>query len=128
VGPAEAVILGRILTLAGEQGLGEVAAIAIRDGRVLAAGSRPEVELLVGPRTRRIALGPDEVALPGLTDSHLHLAAASIALDQIELTDDATLEDGLRRIARAHAVADPGAWLAGHGWMRDRWGGWPTAT
>ena len=122
------VILGRILTLAGERGLGEVAAIAIRDGRVLAAGSRPEVELLVGPRTHRIELGPDEVALPGLTDSHLHLAAASIALDQIELTDDATLEDGLRRIARAHALADPGAWLAGHGWMRDRWGGWPTAT
>lgn len=128
MGPAELVILGRILTLAGEDGLGEVAAIAIRDGRVLAAGSRPEVEVLVGPSTRRIELGADEVGLPGLTDGHLHLADASIALDQIELTDDATLEDGLRRIARAHALADPGAWLTGHGWARDRWGGWPTAT
>ena len=125
--PAGSVVLGRILTLAGDHGLGEVAAIAIRDGCVVAAGSRSDVEVLIGRRTRRIELGPDEVALPGLTDSHLHLAEAAIAIDAIQLARAETLEDGLGRIAEAHQTADSSAWLTGHGWARDRWGGWPTA-
>ena len=27
----------------------------------------------------------------------------------------------------APLAADPDAWLQGHGWDSDRWGGWPTA-
>lgn len=121
------MIFGRILTLAGAAGLGEVGAIAIRDGRVIAAGDRAQVEVLVGRGTRRIVLGSDEVGLPGLTDSHLHLADASIAIDQVQLADAPTLEEGLGRIARAHDMLESGAWLTGNGWAADRWGGWPTA-
>ena len=36
--------------------------------------------------------------------------------------------DGLERVRAAHvSLADPGAWLEGHGWDVDRWGRWPTA-
>ncbi len=104
-----------------------MAGIAIRRGRVIAAGDLDELEPLVGPQTRRIRLEPGEVALPGLTDSHLHLGNAALALTEVQLADAATLEDGLRTIARAHAALDADAWLTGHGWANDRWGGWPTA-
>ncbi|HEY7826639.1 MAG TPA: hypothetical protein VIB99_00310, partial [Candidatus Limnocylindrales bacterium] len=65
--PAELAIFGRVVTLAGSRGLAEVGAIAVRAGRVVASGPAAEIEAVVGPATVRLELGPDEVALPGLT-------------------------------------------------------------
>ena len=126
-GPADLLIVGRILTLAGSRGLGEVEAIAIRGTRVVATGARSDVEALSGPGTRRLALDPSELALPGLTDSHLHLADAAIALGELQLADAPDLAMGLDRVRLADAAAPPGAWITGNGWAVDRWGGWPTA-
>jgi predicted amidohydrolase YtcJ len=126
--PLDALITGRIATLAGERGFGWVEAIGIRDGRVAFAGSEVYLETRADPFTERIALAPDEVALPGLTDAHLHLAGAALATRQVDLSDSPSIEDGLLRLRRAHETApDPETWLVGHGWDSDRWGGWPTA-
>jgi hypothetical protein len=126
-GPADLVVVGRILTLAGSHGLGEVGGIAIRGRRVIAAGAPSDIEALSGPRTRRLVLDPGELALPGLTDSHLHLADAAIALGELQLADAPDLADGLDRVRLADAAAQPGAWITGNGWAVDRWGGWPMA-
>lgn len=119
---------GRIATLAGDQGFGWVEAIGVTDGRVAFAGSAVDLETRADPHTRRIELDPDEVAIPGLTDAHLHLAEGGLSLDRIDLTPTPTLDAGLEMIRAAHlALADPDAWLEGHGWHNDRWGVWPTA-
>ena len=126
---AEHIIRGRIATLAGESGWGWVEAIAIRSGRVVAAGRAADIEGLSGPGTRRFDLEPDEVAIPGLTDAHIHLADAAVGLHQVDLSSAPTVGEGLRRVAAAHAaLVDPDAWLLGQGWEADRWGGWPVAT
>ncbi len=126
--PLDALVTGRIATLAGRAGFGWVEAVGIRDGRVAFAGSEVELETRADPFTRRIALAPDEVAIPGLTDAHLHLAQAARALTQIDLSTAATIEGGMAAVAAAHAAtADRDAWLDGHGWDADRWGRWPTA-
>ena len=125
--PLDTLVTGRIATLAGEVGYGWVEAIGIRDGRVAFAGSEVDLETRADPFTRRIRLEPDQVAIPGLTDAHLHLAQAAIAARQVDLTDAATLGEGLVRLAAAHAALPAGAWLEGHGWDSDRWGRWPTA-
>ena len=117
---------GRIATLAGDSGFGWVEAIGVTDGRVAFAG--------LGGRARdagRPAHPPDRARsrrgrVPGLTDAHLHLADAALAARPVDLTQrDA--RGRARRIAAAHAATPPGAWLEGHGWDHDRWGGWPTA-
>jgi predicted amidohydrolase YtcJ len=126
--PLDALITGRIATLAGDSGFGWVEAIGIRDGRVAFAGSEVDLETRADPFTERIALEPDEVALPGLTDAHMHLARAAVATRHVDLTGTATMEEGLARIGKAHdALSDGSTWLEGHGWDSDRWGGWPTA-
>ena len=127
--PLDALITGRIATLAGDRGFGWVEAIGIRDGRVAFAGSEVALETRADPFTERIALGPDEVALPGLTDAHLHLAGSAVAAREVDLSDAMTIEDGMARVKAAHAaLTDPSAWLGGHGWDSDRWGRWPTAS
>ena len=126
--PLDTLVTGRIATLAGADGFGWVEAIGIRDGRVAFAGSEVDLETRADPFTRRIALEPDQVAIPGLTDAHLHLAQAALARRQVDLTDAETLAVGLERVRVAHlALRDQAAWLEGHGWDSDRWGGWPTA-
>lgn len=118
---------GRIATLAGDRGFGWVEAVGISGGRVAFAGSAIDLETRADPHTRRIELDADEVAIPGLTDAHLHLAEGGLSLDRIDLTGTPTLEAGLETIAAAHAaLVDPDAWLEGHGWHNDRWGTWPT--
>src|SRR5262245_30766662 len=126
---AELLITGRIATLGSDdpESFDRVEAIAIAGGRVVASGTETEVDGVAGPATRRLRLGPDEVAVPGLTDSHLHLAETALAATRVDLHDAATLEEGLRRIEAGHAAAPDGAWLEGAGWDADRWGGWPTA-
>jgi predicted amidohydrolase YtcJ len=119
---------GRIATLAGERGFGWVEAVGITGGRVAFAGSAIDLETRADPHTLRIELDADEVAIPGLTDAHLHLAEGGLALDRIDLTSSPSLDAGLGVIAAAHAaLADGDAWLEGHGWHNDRWGVWPTA-
>ena len=118
---------GRVATLAGSRGFGWVEAVGFKDGRVAFAGSAVELETRADPFTRRIELDPDEVAIPGLTDAHLHLAEGGIATDHVDLSASPTLDDGLARIAEAHAGLGPDAWLEGHGWNADRWGRWPTS-
>lgn len=126
--PLDTLITGRIATLAGETGLGWVEAIGMRDGLVAFAGSAVDLETRADPHTERIELGPDEVAIPGLTDAHLHLARAAVSAHQLDLTAAASLAEGLSWIRRAHeSLVDPSAWLEGHGWDVDRWGRWPTA-
>jgi hypothetical protein len=125
--PLDALVTGRIATLAGTSGFGWVEAVGIRGGRVAFAGSAIELETRADPFTVRFELDPDEVAIPGLTDAHLHLADGGIALENADLTGSATLEDGLLAIRAVHERAPADDWIEGHGWDSDRWGGWPTA-
>lgn len=126
--PLDALITGRIATLAGNAGFGWVEALGIRNGRVAFAGTEVDLETRADSHTRRIAVEPDEVAVPGLTDAHLHLAQCAVLGRQVDLTEARTLSDGLASIRAAHErLTDRDAWLEGHGWDADRWGRWPTA-
>jgi predicted amidohydrolase YtcJ len=128
--PLDALVTGRIATLADDatDGFGWVEAIGIRDGRVAFAGSEVELETRADPHTERIVLEPDQVAIPGLTDAHLHLAVAGISARDIDLHGTTSVADGMALIGAAHGrLSDPDAWLEGFGWDVDRWGRWPTA-
>jgi predicted amidohydrolase YtcJ len=129
--PAELLITGRIATLAGAAGFGWVEAIAIRHGRVLAAGPASEVEAACAPSTRRWRLPPDQAAMPGITDAHIHLMTMARSRDEVDLSAAVNLDDCLMALAEAHqrrvADGDSAGWLFGHGWHPARIGGWPDA-
>jgi predicted amidohydrolase YtcJ len=125
--PLDALVTGRIATFAGNRGFGWAEAIGIRGGRVAFAGSAVELETRADPHTLRVELEPGEIAIPGLTDAHLHYVDAAIAAEHVDLTDAASLEDGLAMLASRHAALPPGSWLQGAGWDQRRWGRFPAA-
>lgn len=72
----------RVLTM--DPGKPRAEAVALGDGKVLAVGSRAEVEAAVGPGARVIDAGGRTV-LPGFVESHLHLVLGAAELVQLQL-------------------------------------------
>jgi predicted amidohydrolase YtcJ len=125
--PLDALVTGRIATFAGESGFGWVEAIGIRDRKVAFAGSAVELETRADPHTLRVELEPGEIAIPGLTDAHLHVMDAALAMTQVDLATAQMLDEGLERIAAAARRVPAPGWIFGGGWDQRRWGAWPTA-
>ena len=105
------VTADRIRTMADAE-LG-VTAVAIRDGRIAALGTREDVTRWRGPATRVVDLGAATVT-PGLIDAHIHPVLGAqltrgVALSGLDL-------DGVRRELAAHAATvEPDAWVLGWG-------------
>lgn len=113
---------GRIRTL---DEPGEVEAIALRDGRILALGSEAEVASAVG-EAPRVDLGGRTV-LPGFTDAHLHWTAFALARRRLGIPWDDGLADVQRRVRAAATELPAGRWILGRGWDHRGWGRWPEA-
>lgn len=127
---ADLLVVGRVATLAGESGWGWESGVAVAGGRVVATGEESELEALAGPATKRIRIPDGHVAMPGITDAHLHLMGLIMAEAQIDLTD-MDLDTALTAIAaedeRRRLAGDDETWLLGHGWSMHALGGWPDA-
>ena len=97
-----------------------VAALAVRDGRIVFAGSEREALALKGPRTRELALG-DRTVIPGITDAHLHLLGVGTALRTVDLTGTRSYDEVIRRVAVRAREVKPGEWIRGRGWDQNAW-------
>ncbi len=93
---------------------GFAGSLAIGGTRVLAAGSRGEIDALAGPRTVRIDLH-GRAAVPGINDGHQHLLSLGMAMSEVDLRPGAvrTLDDVLGAIGTRAAAAAPGEWIFG---------------
>jgi predicted amidohydrolase YtcJ len=101
-----------------------VEAILIQDGHVLACGPTQEIEALLSSGTRQIELAGRTV-IPGLVDSHIHLEKFARRLKMVNC-EQPTVKDCLERIRLRAAGTPPNAWVLGHGWNQNDWGGFGT--
>ncbi len=102
---ADAMIVGNARVLTMDAGRPRAEAVALGGGKVLAVGSRAEVEAMAGPGARVIDAGGRTV-LPGFVESHLHLVLGGAELVQLQLGGVAGFED-LRAAFLAYAAANP---------------------
>jgi predicted amidohydrolase YtcJ len=95
-------------------------ALAVKEGRILAIGDR--LDLFIGKGTRVLNVGGATV-IPGLVDSHVHLAGLGQALDILDLREADSIDVVVRQVREAAAAAKPGEWIRGRGWDQTRWPG-----
>ena len=105
-----------VRTVDAEDSLAE--ALAIKDGRIVAAGTASAVGALAGPNTRTVDLSGKTV-IPGVQDSHIHfLSLGRDITSGVELSYAESAEDvvaGVRdRIAESRI--EPGEWVVGRRW------------
>lgn len=106
---------GRVLTL--DPAAPAAEALAVRGDRVLAVGRTADLADLRGPRTEMLDLR-GACALPAFTDSHCHLNAYGMAMDEVDCSKTAapTIDAVKARIGTAARTASPGQWVQARGY------------
>jgi predicted amidohydrolase YtcJ len=118
--PADTVLInGKVL--AGDAAFSIHEAIAVRDGRILAAGRSAALRKLAGTGTRVVDLRGRTVT-PRLVDSHMHAIRAALSFStEVNWIGAATLDEALGRVREAAARARPGGWLiVAGGWTEQQ--------
>ncbi len=105
----------------------EAEAVAVAGDRIVAVGTRTEIEHLRGPETRVIDAG-GRFLMPGFDDAHIHLMTGGAQLDNVDLKDAATPAEFARRIGDRARRTAKGAWILGGNWDEQRWPGAPLPT
>lgn len=113
--PADTILLhAKVYTV--DQKRPWVDALAIRDGRIIVAGSTAEVNAVRGPHTKLID-AQGHLVLPGFTDSHIHFLDGSLSLMGVQLDDVKTADEAVDRVKR-YSLAHPELpWILGRGWQ-----------
>src|SRR5712692_10300471 len=95
-------------------------AVAVKAGKIIFVGSNRDARAYEGRRTRVIDLHGYTV-VPGLTDSHYHLAGVGEREMNLNLEGINTLEEFLGRVKERVDQAKPGEWVTGRGWIETFW-------
>lgn len=116
---------GSILTMVGNQPA-YVEAVAVRDGKIIFAGSKSGALALQGPDTVMKDLG-GKAMLPGFIDPHGHFMSALSMVQQVNVaappvgtaTDIASIVQLLKDFQLTHDIAE-GGWVIGWGYDQDQ--------
>jgi len=95
-------------------------AIAVKAGKILFVGSNKDARAYQGKSTRVIDLHGGTV-VPGMTDSHYHLAGVGAREMTLNLEGTTSLEQFLAMVKERVDRARPGEWVTGRGWIETFW-------
>jgi predicted amidohydrolase YtcJ len=114
-GSARAIETADLIALSGkvfvaDSELSLVEAFAVTNGKFSAVGSNEEITKLRGDQTEVIDL-QGRMVLPGLIDSHVHAAAASMIEFGNTIPDMETIGDVLQYVRDRAATTEEGEWI-----------------
>ncbi len=116
VEPADAIYGdGIILTMAGPEPE-QVESLAVKDGRIVFAGSAVEAKKFAGPDTRRIDL-EGRTLLPGFIDTHGHFVYFGKNLVDANLFGCTNIYDLLERMRHQKEDTPADGWVVGFGYQ-----------
>ena len=116
-GPVDLIVHNAVV-FTGEASHKTAEAVAVRANQILKVGSNREIIRLQRPQTVMID-AKGAAVLPGFNDAHLHLVEGGLSLEHVDLSDAATIEEAVERVA-AWAERNPGkGWISGRGWKFD---------
>jgi hypothetical protein len=95
-------------------------AVAIRGDRIVFVGGTRDARAYQGPKTRVMDLGGATV-MPGLVDSHTHIAGLGEKQSQVDLVGVASEGDAVARVAAFAKGVPKGEWILGRGWDEGAW-------
>ncbi len=95
-------------------------AVAIRAGRIVFVGSAQDTQMYVGETTRVLDID-GATALPGLVDSHTHVAGLGELEARVNLIGVETEQEAVEEVAARASSTPEGEWILGRGWDEGAW-------
>jgi hypothetical protein len=105
---------GTIYTLENEKE--KVQSVVVNDGKIIDQGSYQDMKLQYGAKIDEIIDLQGKTAIPGLTDSHMHLSGVASQFMELNLTGVRSKDEMLTMIKEKAQTVKPGEWLVGRGW------------
>lgn len=109
---------GNIYTV--NEGQPHAEAIAVKEGKIVFVGSNKDARAYEGAGSRIVDLHGNTI-VPGLTDSHYHLAGVGAREMNLNLEGITSLEAFLAKVKQRVDLAKPGEWVTGRGWIETFW-------
>ncbi len=104
---------GKILTMTDSP---QPEALAVANGKILAIGSKLELEPWIGLSTKVIDLAGSAL-MPGFNDAHVHVwKVGHLRTTMLDLREQTTLEGVYAAVRERATQLTPGTWLLGRGW------------
>ncbi|MBI4427823.1 MAG: amidohydrolase [Ignavibacteriales bacterium] len=94
-------------------------AIAVRQERIVAVGSRSSMERRFRPKATVDLNG--KTVFPGFIDAHAHLLSLGIARMTVDLAASSTEREAAGRITSRVSKSQKGQWIRGRGWDQNLW-------
>jgi predicted amidohydrolase YtcJ len=114
------LVITNAKVVTGDKVLPTAQAVAVLRDRIVAVGSKADIEAWRGSKTRAIdAAG--KLLLPGFDDAHVHFVSGGLQLDNVELNDATSAEEFARRIGARAKITPKGEWIVGGDWDETKW-------
>lgn len=94
-------------------------ALAISGNKILKVGTNQEIQTLISPETTVMNL-EGKTVLPGLIDTHIHVADYGRCLMWLDLTSAKSIIELQQLIKEKAKLTCPGRWIIGQGWSENR--------
>ncbi len=98
----------------------EVKAIAVKNNRIIFAGSLQEINAMAGSNTPKIDLN-GYTLIPGFNEGHGHLMGLGYELSEIDLSEVDNYQAIVDIIKNAVQNAKPNEWIIGNSWHQSKW-------
>ncbi|MBL8854492.1 MAG: amidohydrolase [Planctomycetaceae bacterium] len=95
-------------------------ALAIQADRILAVGTREELQPLIGPETKVWSAG-GRCVTPGFIEGHGHFLGLGQSLQMLDLSAAKSWDEIIAQVQSAASELEPGQWIVGRGWHQEKW-------
>ena len=95
-------------------------AVAVRQGKITAAGKTSDILSIARAETKKIDLG-GRLVVPGFIDTHIHFYEWALKREDLQLEHVTSLEELLSCVGQATGGKPPGQWVIGQGWNESDW-------
>lgn len=97
-----------------------VEALAIKEGKIIAVGSREDVTNYEGDSTELFDAGVNFV-MPGFIESHGHFSGLGSSLQNLNFLRSRSWDEIVALVGEKVKTSAPGEWIIGRGWHQEKW-------
>jgi predicted amidohydrolase YtcJ len=112
-----AIINANIITMNPAQPKAQ--AVAIKQGKIQKVGTTTQIKELIDKNTKVLDL-KDKTVLPGLIDTHIHVADFGRCLMWLDLTSAESIKELQSLLKQKAKQTHRGKWIVGRGWNQNR--------